>query len=118
LAIINSIIFIYVRRSTKRVRPTNRESANTPILSQRDAHLLKHMIFMFAVFFCGWAPAYIIRAISVSGPVFSPIALQIVYIIPTVCLLIDIVDLFLYNHELRKYLTNRRSTDLNTRSNQ
>jgi hypothetical protein len=73
---------------------------------------------MFAVFFCGWAPAYIIRVITVNGSVFSPIALQIFYIVPAVCVLIDIFDLFLYNHELRKYLTNRRSTDSNTLSNQ
>jgi hypothetical protein len=31
--------------------------------------------------------------------------------------LIDIVDLFLYNHELRQYLTNRQPRDLNTRTN-
>jgi hypothetical protein len=117
LVIINSTIFIYVRRSTRRVRQTNGESANTPILSQRDAHLLKHMIFMFAVFVCGWTPPYMIRAVTVDISVFSPIVMQIIYIIAVSCTLIDIVDLFLYNHELRKYLTNRRPTDLNTRIN-
>ncbi len=117
MAIINSIIFIYARRSTRRVRQTNGESANTPILSQRDAHLLKHMIFMFAVFVCGWTPPYMIRAVTVSVSGFSPIVMQIFYMIPVACILIDIIDLFLYNHELRKYLTNRRPTDLNTRTN-
>jgi hypothetical protein len=118
LAIINSIIFIYARRSTRRVRTTNGESANTPILNQRDAHLLKHMIFMFAVFFCGWTPAYMIKAVTESVSGFSPIAMQILYMIPAASILIDIVDLFLYNHELRKYLTNRRPMDLNIRTNQ
>jgi hypothetical protein len=100
LAIINSIIFIYARRSSRRVRTTNEENANAPTLSQRDAHLLKHMIFMFAVFFCGWTPIYIIKAITFSEPIFSPMALQILQMIPAVCVLIDIIDLFLYNHEL------------------
>jgi hypothetical protein len=116
LAIINSIIFIYARRSTRRVRTTNGESANALILSQRDAHLLKHMIFMFAVFFCGWTPPYMMKAVTESVSGFSPIAMQIFYMIPAVCILIVIVDLFLYNHELRKYLTNRRPMDSNSRT--
>ncbi len=118
MAIINSIIFIYAHRSARRVRPTNGESANTPILSQRDAHLLKHMIFMYVVFFCGWAPPYMIRAVTVSVSVLSPIVVQIFYISSAACILIDIVDLFLYNHELRQYLTNRRPRNLNDRPNQ
>ncbi len=117
MAIINSIIFIYAHRSARRVRPTNGESANTPILSQRDAHLLKHMIFMFAVFFCGWTPPYMIKAVTVNVSVVSPIVVQVFNIIAVACILIDIVDLFLYNHELRQYLTNRQPRDLNTRTN-
>ncbi len=117
MAIINSIIFLYARQSTRRVRPTNGENANIPILGQRDAHLLKHMIFMFAVFSGGWAPPYMLRAVTESVSGFSPIVLQIFYIIPATCILIVIVDLFLYNHELRKYLINRRPIDLNSRTN-
>jgi len=113
LAIINSIIFIYARRSTRRVRPTNGENANAPALNQRDAHLLKHMIFMFAVFICSWTPIYIIKAISLSSAVFSPITLQILQTVPPLSIFIDVADLFLYNHELRKYLTNRRPRNPN-----
>jgi hypothetical protein len=118
LAIINSIIFISARRSTLRVRPMNGESANVPALSQRDAHLLKHIIFMFAAFFCGWAPIYIVKAIPFSGAGVSPIVLQILNTIPGFSIYIDVIDLFLYNHEFRKYLTNRRLRVSNIRPNQ
>jgi hypothetical protein len=111
LVITNSIIFTYVRRSTRRVQPANGENAQASTLSDRDARLLKHMIFMFVVFACGWAPVYIEKMVDVSGTAVSPVAAQIFLLIPAVALLIDVADLFFYNHELRKYFTNKRQMD-------
>ncbi len=114
MIITNSMIFIYARRSTRRVHATNGESAQAPILSSRDVHLLKHMIFMFVVFAGGWIPIYVAKVINYSGTVLSPLAMEILSTIPAVSLLIDIADLFLYNHELRRYLTNKRQMNQNT----
>jgi hypothetical protein len=110
----NSIIFIYARQSTRRVQPMNGDSAQTATLSSRDARLLKHMIFMFAIFFCGWTPVYVIRTFNGTSSAFSPIAQNVVLTIPCLAVLIDIGDLFLYNHELRKYFTNRPQINQNS----
>ncbi len=107
MVITNSIIFTYARRSTRRVQPANGENAQASTLSDRDARLLKHMIFMFAVFFCGWEPAYIVLTIDGSDAAISPVTVQIFLIIPAVSLLITVADLFLYNHDLRRYLTSK-----------
>ncbi len=120
LIITNSIIFIYVRRSSRRVQPMNVGSAQAATLSRREAYLLKHMIFMLAVYVCGWAPIYIILGVNLSLVVtgFSPVELQVILLMPPVSILINVVDLFLYNHELRKYFTNKRQMDQNTLTRQ
>lgn len=110
LAVTNSIIFGHARRSTQRIQPTNRDNAAAPApaLSNRDIHLLKHMVFMFVVFFCGWIPIYIIAVVDFNGTGISYVLFHVILIIPAVSLLIDVVNLFLYNHELRKYLSGRQ----------
>ncbi len=107
MAATNIIIFSYTHHSTRRVQPANGESAQAPTLSHRDARLLKHMIFMFVVFFCGWIPIYIIAAIDWNGTAISNVLLHGLEILPVVSLFIDLADLFLYNHELRRYFTDK-----------
>jgi hypothetical protein len=107
LTITNIIIFAYARRSARRVQPANRDSAKVPILGHRDARLLKHMIFMFSVFFCGWIPIYIIAVIDWDGTAISNALLHGLQILPVVSLFIDVVNLFLYNHDLLIYFTNK-----------
>jgi len=107
LAATNIIIFSYARHSTRRIQPGNGESAQAPALSHRDARLLKHMIFMFAVFFCGWIPIYIIAAIDWSGTAIPHVLLHGLQILPVVSLFINVVNLFLCNHELREYSRNK-----------
>jgi len=111
LATTNSIIFIYVRRSTRRIQPANGENAQASSLGHRDTTLLKHMVFLFSVDFLGWLPIYIIMILLWSGIPVSPIVLQIFLTVPIASLFIDIADLFFYNHELRKYFTNRRQIE-------
>jgi hypothetical protein len=115
LAITNSIIFTYTRRSTRRVQPMNGDGAQPATLSHRDARLLKHMIFMFTVFWGTWTPAYIIMAMIGYGISLSPIILHVALVMPGLGLLVDIGDLFLYNHQLRKYFTKQRQTDASNR---
>jgi hypothetical protein len=78
-----------------------------PGLSSRDAYLLKHMIFLFVSFFCGWTPVYIQRAVSGKVINFSLIAENVILTIPAISVIIDVADLFLYNRELRKYFTHQ-----------
>jgi len=104
----NSIIFTYSRRSTRRVQPTNGNSAQPANLNHRDAYLLKHMLFIFTVFWGAWTPGYIGMAMIGYGISVSPIIVQALFMLPSLGQLIDIGDLFFYNRELRKYLTNQR----------
>ena len=112
----NGIVFGYARRSTRRVQSINGENALAPALGSRDAHILKHMIFIFVVFFCGWVPMYIIAVIDYNGTAISYVVLHGLQVLPAVSLFIDVIDLFLYNHELRRYLTNQPANNLLNRT--
>ena len=105
LAITNGFIFNHAHRSARRLQNANQAQAS--VLNERDKRLLKHMIFMFSVFFVGWVPLYIISVINWNGDGFPYIALHAVEILPVVTLLIDVLNLFLYNYDLRNYFTNR-----------
>ncbi|CAF1432701.1 unnamed protein product [Adineta steineri] len=102
--IINVLIYHYVRASSRRVQPQAiSEHIQQTKISRRDIYLLRHMILMFCVFVGGWAPVFIIPIISHYIPI-RPIVSSSITVICEVALLIDIIDLFLYNHELTKYL--------------
>ncbi len=73
------------------------------------------MIFMFAVFFCGWVPIYIIAVVNWNGNGIPYVVQHAIQILPTMTLLIDVLNLFLYNHELRRYFTNWRRNEPPTR---
>ncbi|CAF1185130.1 unnamed protein product [Adineta steineri] len=118
LIITNGIIFISARKSTQRVQPMNGDRTTTSTFTQRDIRLLKHMVFIFAVFFCGWVPMFIIAVIDYNGDAIPYVVLHGLQILPCVALLIDIIDLFIYNHELRRYLTRQKHNELiNIRTN-
>ncbi|CAF3885770.1 unnamed protein product, partial [Rotaria sp. Silwood1] len=79
LTVTHSIIFISVRRSTRRVHNTNR----------------------------GWIPMYIIAVVDWNGDGISYIALHTWWILPMLSFIINMCDLFMYNHELRLYITTK-----------
>ncbi|CAF0953231.1 unnamed protein product [Adineta steineri] len=58
--IFNSLIFISVRSSTRRIKAltttTTITVTNITHQDKRDTYLLKHIVFMFIVFISGWAP--------------------------------------------------------------
>jgi hypothetical protein len=106
---LNITIFKYVQLSSRRTQPisqtTNTHSNNDQQskFSRRDLVLLRHMIIMFLVFILGWGPIYITSVISNQIPV-SQLILRILSLLAEISLLCDMVDLFLYTHELRQYL--------------
>lgn len=108
--IINTLIFIHVHVSSRRVHSqppavvqSNTGSTQHHTVSRRDIHLLRHMIIMFCIFIGGWTPNCLIPIlyyhVYVSMLVYLPLA-----ILCELALLCDIIDLFLYNHEVRNYL--------------
>jgi hypothetical protein len=106
--ILNTCIFIHVRRSSRRLQPqgvsaitggTNQPQAR---ISRRDIHLLKQMVFTFAMFIIGWTPAFVINTVNVIIFVDFVIAIASVYL-SAVCLLALMINLLLCNRDIRQY---------------
>ena len=107
--ILNVCIFIHVRRSSRRLQPqglsattggTNQQQAR---ISRRDIHLLKQMVFTFAMFIIGWTPAFVINTVNVIYFVDFIIAIASVYL-SAVCLLALMINLLICNREIRQYI--------------
>ena len=60
------------------------------------------MIIMFVIFLTGWSPVYILVCIDFNNRA-PPIVYRILSILPALSLLGDIIDLFLFNYQLRCY---------------
>jgi hypothetical protein len=98
-----------VRSSTRRVHAvatTTCATRNSNHQHARDMHLLKHMLFVFVVSVGGWAPTYIVSLLVQDGTTLYT-AYLILQLLAEWSSLIVILDLFWYNHELRKYLIER-----------
>ncbi|UJR17386.1 hypothetical protein I4U23_004281 [Adineta vaga] len=105
----NSMIFYSVHSSTRRVHTLTFSTSAISSVNHgrtRDIYLVKHMLFMFVVFIAGWGPIYIYLMIvgTQEKTLWITILLQI---LPVLSSFINIVDLFIYNHDLRRYLTGR-----------
>jgi hypothetical protein len=100
------MIFFFVRSSTRRVHAAatapKSSVANTNLQHARDMYLVKHMVFIFIVFLIGWTPIYIVSAINFGEglPTWVYLLLQM---LPVFSTLTNIVDLFIYNYDLRQY---------------
>jgi hypothetical protein len=106
----NIIIFIHVYTSSHRIQPVARSAAATgdndqqrPRINRRDIHLLQHMILMFLSFIIGWSPIYLVSVLSYMIS-FSPLTFRLLSFLSQISVCFVIIDLFLYNHELRRYL--------------
>jgi hypothetical protein len=103
------MIFVKVRSSSRRVHAaitTMPVATNSKQQNARDVHLLKHMLFISVIFIIGWAPIYIISVVKL--PLNMPYWIySLLQIFPVLSSLINIVDLFLYNNDLRQYLKQR-----------
>jgi hypothetical protein len=103
--VINMLIYNHVRLSSRRVQLQTISGSvqQRKIINHRDVALLRHMILMFCIFVGGWAPIYILSIFFYYMPVNAIVDLCVT-IWCELALLFDIIDLFLYNHELRMYL--------------
>ncbi len=106
----NSIIFIHVYSSSRRIQPITGSTVATgdnhqqrPRINRRDIHLLRHMLMMLCSFILGWAPIYLVGVLGNAISV-SLLTYQLLSLLSEMSVLFDVVDLFLYNHELRRHL--------------
>lgn len=108
----NIIIFNEVSLSTRRLQLHAESTATNSLIHQttranrRDLHLLKHMILMFSVHVCGWTPIYIVAMIDIRNYLFS-IVYNVLFVFAAISTLCNIVNLFLYHHEIRRFLLNK-----------
>ncbi|CAF2128467.1 unnamed protein product [Rotaria magnacalcarata] len=103
IIIINAIIFARARQLSRIVQPMCADFSRT-VKRRRDTYLLKYMFIMFSIFVSGWAPIYIIAVINWTGSAIPHTIQRIITILPILSLLGDMLNLFIYNQELRKYL--------------
>jgi hypothetical protein len=96
----NILIFKYTHQSSRRIQANI--SSGRIILNNRDIRVLKHMIIMFVIFLIGWSPIYILVCIDINH-IVPLIVYRILSILPALSLLGDIIDLFLFNYQLRSY---------------
>lgn len=102
--ITNTMIYYYVRSSSRRIQPDHASGRRRSMrISPRDLHLLRHMIVMFCIFVGGWAPSYLLPIVS-SYTEVSPILSSAFSLGCELALLLDMIDLHLYNHQMRNYL--------------
>ncbi|CAF1306970.1 unnamed protein product [Adineta steineri] len=101
---IYQLIVIYAYTSTRRLASAQGTIAiiRNPSLSKRDTYVLKHMFFMFIVYVAGWAPIFF--CIVLEPPWFNYLIFSFMQLLPQLSMLIDILDLIFYNHDLRNYL--------------
>ena len=62
------------------------------------------MVIMFAVFIIGWTP-WVTLYIVLYYIAVTPLITYMIYIWFQLALMFEMIDLFLYNHQVRKYLT-------------
>jgi hypothetical protein len=99
-----------VSSSSRRVHAlattTTAPVARTNHQNTRDISLLKHMFFIFVVFILGWTPMYAVPMTSLSITM-TTFVLQCAQLLPVISAIIIAVDLFIYNHDVRKYLKDK-----------
>ena len=107
---LNILIFIYVRKSARRIQPNYTSSGSTTVIvhqpskiSRRDVSLLKQMIFMFAICISGWTPVTVVHIIDISNPVRNEIV-GAVTLFSQICLLCLIVNLVACNHDIKNLI--------------
>jgi hypothetical protein len=111
IIIFNALIYLTVTSSSRRVHGIstnpNVGTATKPThQNARDIFLLKHMSFIFLVFILGWSPVYTLQIVQLNPQ--TPVwILKFLQVLPVLTSIIIVIDLFIYNHELRQYLKER-----------
>ena len=99
------LIYRHVRSSANRVQTGAATTATGHrSSSRRDISLLRHSVIVFAIFVIGWTPWIIIYIVGYHSHVDFRVR-RVFDVTFQLALLLNIIDLFLYNHKVRKYLT-------------
>jgi hypothetical protein len=111
--VLNILIFRHVRSSARRVQPAQSViTATTGNINQqqrisgREIALLRQMIFMFTIFIVGWSPNFFFLVIRQVMHVNTILYNSMVSLCEASVLSL-LINLFICNHELRKYLFNK-----------
>ena len=109
ILVINIAIIRHVRFSSHRVQPQSQTDRIVPVkkrkISRREIYLLRHLSFMFCIYIIGWTPLCLLPLVTYGKYVPKTIYFS-VSVLSELCLLCVIIDLFFYNHGVRKYLIN------------
>lgn len=76
-----------------------------PRIRSRDITLLRHVVIMLILFMGGIIPINFLGMIQTFTGQSYPLLYASLVIWMELCLLGDIINLFVYNYELREYLT-------------
>lgn len=95
--IVNSIILYHAHTARRRIAPMNNMLPD----NNRDIRLIKRMIILILLFTMGWGPVYILLTIQNSS---SSIWFEIFKFLAELSLLGEMINLFLYNREIRLYV--------------
>ncbi|UJR19342.1 hypothetical protein I4U23_022471 [Adineta vaga] len=116
--ILNTLIFLHVRSSTRRVQPQvlsawtsemmNQRRQRQQILkiSRREISLLRQMILMFLMFICGWSPVFIVNIILQLKKVNTIIVASTI-LFSEICIMGIITNIFIHNYELKEFFINK-----------
>ena len=105
-------ILKFVVSSSKRVHHEQQPAFHTiqhpapPPIHRRDLHLVRHIIIMLCIFVGGWSPIYLYTLINLSLNFDSALTSGFI-LLAKFSIVADLVNLFLYNHELRRYVLAR-----------
>ena len=103
--ITNTLIYGRVRSSSNRAQTLDVTNASHQRrVRRRDILLLRHMVIMLTVFVLGWIPV-MVAYVAGYYVVVAPVITFLMNVWFQLALMLEIIDLFLYNHKLRKYLT-------------
>ncbi|UJR14440.1 hypothetical protein I4U23_001437 [Adineta vaga] len=111
--ILNGLIFLHVRSSTRRVLPQVFSVINTGInsnqqgkIGRREIVLLQRMIFTFVIFILGWSPVYLSNIVNLYITV-DVISNGILVLICEIAALSLVFNLVVFNRELRQYISDK-----------
>ncbi|CAF1439200.1 unnamed protein product, partial [Didymodactylos carnosus] len=99
------LIVFCVRKSTSKVQPVQQQQQQ----QQQNHHassvqFMKYVVVMYIIFvFLGYGPIGLLTAIDYVQQVSSRTYIGL-GLLPPVCLFIDIIILYIYNQDLRRYL--------------
>lgn len=105
--LLNTFILMKVRLSIRRlgkeIKKPHLNRLSIKCLNSRDVCLLKHMLFIHIVFLLGWLPINLLWIIQIYIQISFTLYLTM-QVLPAITLFINILDLYIFNHEVRQYL--------------